>query len=145
MLNCGINEGDLGIRVLTALINAQVRPEAMPQPKSGCTGAIFPSSRHELKAWQTGASMYGRSKTAALTDRDTFVCGHSAITGQSSVCERLLAPKVSGGPRPKAGSRVADLPMRPAVERQVPRYSGQPPEDRGNVRYRRPPTFARQI
>jgi hypothetical protein len=26
----------------------------MPQPKSGCTGAIFPSSRHELKAWQTG-------------------------------------------------------------------------------------------
>ena len=35
--------------------------------------------------------------------------------------------------------------MRPAVERQVPRSSGQPPEDLGNVRYRRPPSFAGQI
>ena len=26
----------------------------MPQQKSECTGAIFPSSRHELRAWQTG-------------------------------------------------------------------------------------------
>jgi hypothetical protein len=26
----------------------------VPQRKSGCTGAIFRSSRHELKAWQTG-------------------------------------------------------------------------------------------
>jgi hypothetical protein len=26
----------------------------MPQPKSGCTGAILPSGHHELKAWQTG-------------------------------------------------------------------------------------------
>jgi putative transposase len=26
----------------------------VPQRKSGCTGAIFPSSRHEPKAWQTG-------------------------------------------------------------------------------------------
>jgi len=43
------------------------------------------------------------------------------------------------------GCRVADPPMLPAAERQVPRYSGQPPEEPANVRYRRPPTFAGQI
>ncbi len=42
--------------------------------------------------------------------------------------------------------RLADPPTRPAAaERQVRRQSGQPPEDLGNVRYRRPPTFAGQI
>ena len=42
--------------------------------------------------------------------------------------------------------RLADPPMRPAAsERQVRRYSGQPPDELANVRYRRPPTFARQI
>ena len=46
------------------------------------------------------------------------------------------------GPR----RRVADPLTRPAdAERQVRRQSGQPPEDLGNVRYRRPPTFAGQI
>jgi hypothetical protein len=46
------------------------------------------------------------------------------------------------GPR----RRAAVPPMRPAAaERQVPRYSGQPSEEQPNVRYRRPPTFARQI
>ncbi len=45
-----------------------------------------------------------------------------------------------------AGRRrqIADPPHAPA-ERQVPRYSGQPPEGLANVRYRRPPTFACQI
>ena len=28
--------------------------ELVSQQKSGCTAAIFPSSRHELRAWQTG-------------------------------------------------------------------------------------------
>ena len=42
--------------------------------------------------------------------------------------------------------RLANPPTRPAsAERQVRRQSGQPPEDLGNVRYRRPPTFAGQI
>ena len=42
--------------------------------------------------------------------------------------------------------RPSDPPTRPAAaERQVRSYSGQPPEDLGNVRYRRPPTFAGQI
>lgn len=46
------------------------------------------------------------------------------------------------GPR----RRLGDPPTRPAVaERQVPRYSGQPPEELPNVRYRRQPTFAGQI
>jgi hypothetical protein len=33
----------------------------------------------------------------------------------------------------------------PAAERQVPRYSGRPPEELANFRYRCPPTFAGQI
>ena len=46
------------------------------------------------------------------------------------------------GPR----RRVGDSPKRPAAaERQVPRCSGQPPQELANVRYRRPPTFAGQI
>ncbi len=43
------------------------------------------------------------------------------------------------------GRRVADPPMLPAAERQLPRYSGQPQEELANVRYRLPPTLARQI
>jgi hypothetical protein len=42
----------------------------MLQRKSGCTGAIFPSSRHELKAWQTGG-VHVRS-FAGPADRDKF-------------------------------------------------------------------------
>jgi hypothetical protein len=34
--------------------NAPSGTAAMPQRKSGCTGAILPSGHHELKAWQTG-------------------------------------------------------------------------------------------
>jgi hypothetical protein len=49
---------------------------------------------------------------------------------------------VRAGPR----RRVGDPATRPAVaERQVPRYSGHPPEVLANVTYRRLPTFAGQV
>ena len=41
--------------------------------------------------------------------------------------------------------RPADPPTHPAAERQVPRYSGQPPAGLANVRFRRAPTLDSKI
>jgi hypothetical protein len=64
----------------------------------------------------------------------------SVRSGSAATVRRQWEQSLAGHRR-----RVADPPMHPAAERQVPRYSGQPPDELANVRYRRPPTLAGQI
>jgi len=102
----------------------------MPQPKSGCTGAIFPSSRHELKAWQTGgvhvrpfvatpvAVPYGSFaavsvSTSAGDDRLLMLhCRHwCRIAGRhcGSASDSRVSDFTAGKPTPKLTGRIADV------------------------------------
>ena len=61
----------------------------MPQRKSECTGAIFPSSRHELKAWQTGGvhvrSAEARAPFASEQHADPGIEGHDCKEPEDDV------------------------------------------------------------
>lgn len=75
----------------------------------------------------------------------SLIAGHASLTVTGSCGSKVpvrIQPEQS-----LAGHRdqMVDLPVRPAAaEEEVPRFSGQPPDEPAKVRYRCPPSFARE-
>ena len=113
----------------------------MPQRKSGCTGAIFPSSRHELKAWQTGGvwlttiTLAGRRQLSWPPAKIVDV-GQASMYGRSGSRKTVSPPtRIRGtadvGRRPFAGSKSRKQPLdacrcqRPVDRRLLPTPNGR--------------------
>ena len=112
--------------------DAVVRPRTCADRRSAC--ANDRCRHHQLSPRRERRS---RSKVdLSLAEKTAAGCNGSAATVRRQWEQSLTQHR----------PRLANPPMRPAaVERQVRRYSGQPPYGLANVRYGRPPIFARQV
>jgi hypothetical protein len=120
-----------------------LQTDRIPQ-LSGTTVGYLATNRASApgRVWGVTNGRFVEAKQEKRCLAVRLLCGDPAGRFGSAAIDRRQWEQSFAEPR----HRVADRPTRPtAAERQVPRYSGQPPEELANGRFRRPPTFAGQI